>query len=184
MARRQKTAYITGAASGIARAVAEMLVARGIKVAIADMNFEGVKTVAAYLNQSKESTQGGEGSTGGANVAFPFELNASDWDSQLRVFNKALEALGGRIDLVYPIAGIGERVSIPNDGGQGEGFKRPDLSVLDVDLYGFIYTTSLAVQQMRRQGKDGEGFRGKSKFASLLLVYRWLVGLREKWVGG
>lgn len=46
----QKTAYVTGAASGIGRQVAEMLAGRGIRVAVADMNFEGVKTVATYLN--------------------------------------------------------------------------------------------------------------------------------------
>ena len=70
--------------------------------------------------------------------------------------------LGGRIDYVYSIAGIGEKVSVPNDP-KAKGFVKPDLSVLDVDLYGFLYTSSLALQQMRRQEEGEDGFRGKSE---------------------
>lgn len=146
-----KTAYVTGAASGIGRAVTEMLVSRGLKVAIADRNHEGVKTLASHLNTESKTTD----------RVIASELNASDWDSQLSVFEKVVEQLGGRVDYVYPIAGIGERMMFPNDP-KAVGFVKPDLSVLDVDLYGFIYTASLAIQQMRRQEKDEQGFRGKS----------------------
>lgn len=43
---------------------------------------------------------------------------------------------------------------------EGE-FKEPDLSVVDVDLKGVMFTVGLAVQQFRRQEKDANGFRGK-----------------------
>jgi NAD(P)-dependent dehydrogenase (short-subunit alcohol dehydrogenase family) len=147
----QKTAYVTGAASGIGRQVAEMLAARGIKVAIADQNLEGVKTVAAFTNNEHKQ----------ADLVTAYELDAGSWESQVSVFKQALEKLGGRIDYVYPIAGIGERVSIPNDP-KAKDFVKPDLSVLDIDLNGFIYTASLAIQQMRRQ-PENDGFRGKSQ---------------------
>ncbi|KAK3671240.1 hypothetical protein LTR78_008875 [Recurvomyces mirabilis] len=148
----QKTAYVTGAASGIGRQVTEMLAARKIRVAAADKNYEGVKSVAAYLNnQSQEQDD----------LVKPYEVDTGDWDSQLSVFESVLKDLGGRIDYVYSIAGIGERVSVPNDP-KAKGFVKPDLSVLDVDLYGFLYTSSLALQQMRRQEKGEDGFRGKT----------------------
>lgn len=148
---QQKTAYVTGAASGIARAVTEMLVGRGYKVAIADIDHEGVKAVASQCKNGE--------------IVAALQLNAADWNSQVQTFEDALRALGGRIDYVYPIAGIGERMSIPNDP-KSKVFVKPDLSVLDVDLYGFLYTTSLAIQQMRRQEKDEQGFRGKSELIS------------------
>jgi len=148
----QKTAYVTGAASGIGRAVAEMLASKGIQVAMADLNLEGVKAVADHLN-SKSSNNSHQN-------AIPFEVNTSSWESQLETFEKVVQQLG-HVDYVYPIAGIGERMSIPNDP-KAKGFLKPDLAVLDVDLNGLIYTSSLAIQQMRRQEEDGEGIRGKS----------------------
>lgn len=143
----QKTAYITGGGSGIGRAVTTMLVNRGFKVAIADLNYAHAKDVETALGPQ----------------VIAYEVDAASWDSQTKVFQQALEHLGGRVDFVCPIAGIGERRSIPNDP-TSKGFIKPDLACLDVDLYGVTYTVSLAVQQMRRQEKDEEGFRGKSRF--------------------
>ncbi|RMY83973.1 hypothetical protein D0861_07177 [Hortaea werneckii] len=141
----QKTAYITGGGSGIGRAVTTMLVNRGYKVAIADLNYAHAKGVATSLGPQ----------------VIAYEVDAALWESQTKVFQQALKDLGGRVDLVCPIAGIGERRSIPNDPTSTD-FAKPDLSCLDVDLYGVTYTVSLAVQQMRRQERDEQGFRGKS----------------------
>ncbi|KAI7483798.1 hypothetical protein KC351_g4912 [Hortaea werneckii] len=140
----QKTAYITGGGSGIGRAVTTMLVNRGYKVAVADLNYAHAKDVATALGPQVNA----------------YEVDAASWDSQMKAFQQALEDLGGRIDFVCPIAGIGERRSIPNDP-TSTGFVKPDLTCLDVDLYGVTYTVSLAVQQMRRQERDEEGVRGK-----------------------
>ncbi|KAK5689726.1 hypothetical protein LTR97_012725 [Elasticomyces elasticus] len=140
-----KTAYVTGGASGIGLAVTNMLISRNIRVAIADMNISGAQEVA-----SKHS-----------DLVTAYELNVADWNSQLTVFEKVVQQFDGRVDYVFPIAGIGEKTFLPNDPSQKEGFEKPDLGTLDVDLNGFLYTVSLAVQQMRRQEKDGSGFRGK-----------------------
>ncbi|KAI7155318.1 hypothetical protein KC349_g7076 [Hortaea werneckii] len=140
----QMTAYITGGGSGIGRAVTTMLVNRGYKVAIADLNYAHAKDVATVLGPQVHA----------------YEVDAASWDSQAKAFQQALEDLGGRVDFVCPIAGIGERRSIPNDP-TSKGFVKPDLACLDVDLYGVTYTVSLAVQQMRRQERDEEGIRGK-----------------------
>ncbi|KAI6865250.1 hypothetical protein KC338_g5174 [Hortaea werneckii] len=140
----QQTAYITGGGSGIGRAVTTMLVDRGYKVAIADLNYAHAKDVATALGPQ----------------VYAYEVDAASWESQKKAFQQALEDLGGRVDFVCPIAGIGERRSIPNDP-TSTGFVKPDLACLDVDLYGVTYTVSLAVQQMRRQERDEEGYRGK-----------------------
>ncbi|RMY23840.1 hypothetical protein D0867_01781 [Hortaea werneckii] len=119
----QKTAYITGGGSGIGRAVTTMLVNRGYKVAIADLDYAHAKDVAAALGPQVSA----------------HEVDAASWDSQTKAFQQALEDLGGRVDFVCPIAGIGERRSIPNDP-TSKGFVKPDLACLDVDLHGVTYT--------------------------------------------
>ncbi|CAN8095196.1 unnamed protein product [Discula destructiva] len=144
-----KTAYLTGGASGIGRAVSERLVGRGIKVAVADMNLDGARAVAAALNAQA-----------GAEMVIAYHVDVSNWDSQRETFSQVV-ALFGRIDLVFPIAGIGETPSWLRAGPSSIGFVKPDLSVIDVNLNGFLYTTSLAIQQMRKQEKDAWGFRGK-----------------------
>lgn len=144
-----KTAYLTGGASGIGRAVTERLVARGIQVAVADINLKGAEEVASTLNAKAK-----------AELVFPYQVDVADWESQRKAFEQVVQNFG-RVDLVFPIAGIGEREGwIPNDP-KATGFTKPDLTALDVNLNGALYTTSLAIQQMRRQDKDESGFRGK-----------------------
>jgi len=83
------------------------------------------------------------------------ECDTTSWESQLSAFQQALRALGGRIDSVFPIAGISERKWLPLPSEikamkAGE-FAKPDLSVIDIDLTGVLYTVALAVQQFQRQ---------------------------------
>ncbi|KAK3706310.1 hypothetical protein LTR37_012825 [Vermiconidia calcicola] len=153
-----KTAYITGGASGIGQAVTEMLAGKGIKVVIADQNFEGAEKLVDSLKSAGHD-------------ASCLQCNVNDWESQLTAFEHAIDILGGRIDYVFPIAGIGERKAIQNDP-KATKFEKPDLTVIDVDLNGVLYTAFLAVQQMRRQGKDEGGFRGKSECLDASLVAR------------
>lgn len=82
--------------------------------------------------------------------------DTASWESQVSAFTAAREKLGGRIDFVAPIAGIGEKKWLPTFdemgkvGPDGE-FVRPNLAVMDVDLTGVLYTVALAIQQFRRQ---------------------------------
>lgn len=89
-------------------------------------------------------------------------VDVASWESQLQAFESVV-ADAERIDMVFPIAGVGERTFIPNNPSQRE-FTKPDLTVLDVDLYGVLYTASLAIQQFRKQDLDREGIRGKSQY--------------------
>ena len=155
MAEEGRTAYITGGASGIGKAVASMLVEKGCRVFIADRNREGAGAVADSLNQKHQKEH---------QIAHSATIDTADWNSQAKAFAQAV-AQFGRIDYVYPIAGIGERVWTPNDPTQSSGFEKPDLTVLDVDLTGVLYTVSLAVQQFRRQEVGQNGTRGKSEFS-------------------
>ena len=112
---------------------------------MADRNLSGAEEVASKI---------GKGALG-------VEVNAADWDSQKAAFEKAVKHFG-RIDYVFPIAGIGERKIIKNDPTALE-FEKPDLSVIDVDLTGVLYTAFLAIQQFRHQDKDEKGYRGRSR---------------------
>ncbi|OAL37419.1 hypothetical protein AYO20_03268 [Fonsecaea nubica] len=87
------------------------------------------------------------------------QVDAASWNSQVKAFSQAVADFG-RIDYVYPIAGIGERAWIPNDPSM-TGFVQPDLTTLDIDLTGVLYTVALAVQQFRKQQPGKNGFRGK-----------------------
>lgn len=72
---------------------------------------------------------------------------------------------GGRIDFVAPIAGIGERQWIPppevSSAEKPQEFTKPDLTCLDVDLTGVLYTVALAVQHYRRQNRTEDGILGR-----------------------
>ena len=116
-----------------------------MKVCIADRNLDGAKAAADKLGKG----------------AFAVEVSVTDWDSQKNAFEKAVKQLG-RIDYVFPIAGIGERKAIKNDPTATE-FEKPDLTVIDVDLNGVLYTIYLAIQQFRHQDKDETGYRGRSE---------------------
>ena len=169
-----ESADLTGGASGIGRAVAEMLVKhkyvavshcqtsisasvwlishpRSIKVFIADRELDGAQKLVDELNNHSNGQ-----------VAKCAHVDVASWNSQAKAFSQAVADFG-RIDHVYPIAGVGERASIVNDPSQ-TGFEMPDLSVIDIDLTGVLYTVSLAVQQFRKQQPGKNGFRGKSEF--------------------
>lgn len=157
----QLTAYVTGGASGLGAATARMLAARNVKVFIADRDETNGQKVAQEV---------------GGQFA---KVDLADWKSQVKAFTQAVAALGGRIDLVYGIGGIGERRWLPKNttstgatgsSGAAMEFEMPDLSVLDIDLTGVLYTSALAIQQARRQDVGENGYRCKSEsFAYFLL---------------
>lgn len=116
---------------------------------IADRDAKGGQAFVDSLNEGKS-----------VKVASFHTLDVKDWNQQAKVFGQAV-AEYGHIDYVYPIAGIGERRWVPNNPSATSGFVQPDLSVLDIDLTGVMYTIALAIQQFRRQEPGRHGFRGK-----------------------
>ncbi|OAL33228.1 hypothetical protein AYO20_07545 [Fonsecaea nubica] len=140
-------AFVTGGASGIGRALTIALVKEGCQVFIADRDIHSAIDFAAELNET-------------AQVAWTAQVDVTNWDEQVSAFEKAVDTFG-RIDYVFPIAGLSERRSFPNRGKDLKGFEKPDLSVIDVNLTGVLYTVSLALQQFRRQDVNKFGFKGK-----------------------
>ena len=121
-----------------------------IKVFVADRDSKGLEDLSKSFNKNNNQ------------CIWTSVVNVADWDSQRTAFEKALEAFDGRLDYVFPIAGIGERRSFPNRPNS-TGFEKPDLSVIEIDEIGVIYTAWLGVQHLRRQKKNQYGWKGKSK---------------------
>jgi rhamnulose-1-phosphate aldolase/alcohol dehydrogenase len=86
-----RIAFVTGAASGIGRAIAEQLAAQGACVVVADRDGEGAREVA--------------GSIGGTDVAVGVAVDVTDAGSVVDGVRDALLAFGG-IDLVVNNAGL------------------------------------------------------------------------------
>lgn len=92
------TVLVTGAGSGIGKALAEALAARGAFVVLADVNKAGVHAVAAKI---------------GAN-ALPVVVDLVDPESAVGLINEAF-AWRGRLDLVCSNAGVGHNTKIKNE---------------------------------------------------------------------
>jgi rhamnulose-1-phosphate aldolase/alcohol dehydrogenase len=86
-----RIALVTGGGSGIGRAIAHRLAAEGACVAVADIDAESARTVAAEI--------------GGADVAVPVTADVSSEDQVAAALREAVLAFGG-VDLVVNNAGL------------------------------------------------------------------------------
>ncbi|WP_062212959.1 bifunctional rhamnulose-1-phosphate aldolase/short-chain dehydrogenase [Demequina oxidasica] len=86
-----RVALVTGAASGIGKAIATRLAAEGACVVIADLDLEKAKEAAAEL--------------GNTDVAIGVQINVADGEAVTRAMNEAILAFGG-VDLVVNNAGL------------------------------------------------------------------------------
>ncbi|WP_196804462.1 bifunctional aldolase/short-chain dehydrogenase [Cellulomonas sp. URHD0024] len=86
-----RVAVVTGAGSGIGRAIAERLAAEGACVVVADVNLEGAQEVATAL--------------GGPDVAVAVHADVTDEDAITEMIDAACLAFGG-VDLVVNNAGL------------------------------------------------------------------------------
>jgi NAD(P)-dependent dehydrogenase (short-subunit alcohol dehydrogenase family) len=125
-----KVAVVTGGASGIGRAVAELFAAEGAKVVIADVADEEGRVVAAGL---------------GDGVAFR-RTDVSDPDEVQALVDLAVERFGG-LDVMVNNAGISSSF---------RRFLRDDLRdfdrVMGVNLFGVIIGTQRAGRHMAEHG--------------------------------
>ena len=88
----QQVAFVTGGATGIGRAIAVALAARGASVAIFGRNAERAEAAAAALRE-----------TGAAASSFPADISRAD--SVITAFDAALSRLG-RVDILVNNAGV------------------------------------------------------------------------------
>lgn len=123
---------MTGGSSGIGQGIVHYLVRAGAKVLIGD------------LQPPTEPIDG---------PVYP-KTDAGDCDELLALFKKG-EELFGRIDIVVPNAGFGDRGDyFDHKDAKGDPIK-PEFSCLKVTLIGQMYTVKLAMHFMRKQKPQG-----------------------------
>jgi NAD(P)-dependent dehydrogenase (short-subunit alcohol dehydrogenase family) len=125
-------ALVTGGASGIGRALGELLAKRGARVVLADLQVDLARDVAARINES-----GGQ--------ATAKKLDVTDFPATSQLIQNTFEA-SGRLDYVFNIAGIGIV-------GETRYCSLEDwYRVLDVNLRGVVHGVQAAYPIMLRQG--------------------------------
>src|SRR5688572_2058387 len=124
-----KVAFITGGASGLGAAAAQRFADEGAKVAVADVNEEGARALAAKLPE-----------------ALALKVDTSDAASVERAVAAAVERFG-RIDIIFNNAGIsGEQ--LPIDESSVENWQR----VARINGDGVFYVLKYGIAAMLKTG--------------------------------
>jgi NAD(P)-dependent dehydrogenase (short-subunit alcohol dehydrogenase family) len=129
---KDKTAVVTGAASGIGKALAEELARRGAKVVATDINEEALQSTVASIK-------------GASHPVHAQKQDVTDYEAFKQLVDDTV-AREGRLDYIFNNAGIaivGEVRDATIDHWR---------KVLDVNLHGVVYGSVLAYQQMVKQG--------------------------------
>ena len=127
-----RSAVVTGGASGIGREVARALAERGAAVAVADINLEGAEQVAAALVQG-----GAKAEAIACDVSRPEQADA--------MIARAIEAFG-KVDILVHSAGVGVERSFLDT--TPEEWQR----ILDIDLSGTFFCGQAAARHMVERG--------------------------------
>jgi 3-oxoacyl-[acyl-carrier protein] reductase len=149
MARLEgRTAFITGAASGLGKAQAVRFAQEGARIVAADLNEEGAKATAAEI-------------VAAGGTAIGTLIDVTDEDSVQRAVDAALEEFG-TIDTLSNTAGMFDNFAQLPDTDR-EAFDR----VLRVNLDGMFNVTRALLPHMIEQGRgvivniaSGAGLRG------------------------
>jgi NAD(P)-dependent dehydrogenase (short-subunit alcohol dehydrogenase family) len=124
-----KTVFITGGGSGIGRALATLLAARGAKVCVADIHLASAQKVAAACGS-------------GASAVSVDVRDAAELKQRIESF--ALEH--GRLDYIFNNAGIGI-------GGETDEIPLPAWQhIIDINIYGVLNGVLAAYPIMLKQG--------------------------------
>lgn len=127
-----KIAIVTGAASGIGRALSEELASRGAFVIVADINLEGARRVAAAITQN-----------GGRADAAQLDVSRAD-DVQQLVEKAAVKH--GRLDFLFNNAGVAVAGEVRDL--KLEHWRR----IVEINIMGVVHGTMAAYPIMLRQG--------------------------------
>jgi NAD(P)-dependent dehydrogenase (short-subunit alcohol dehydrogenase family) len=127
---------VTGAASGLGLAMAEVMADSGARVTLADLDGERLEEAAGGLSGDVRTSQ----------------LDVSDADAVARLFDEVVEAQGG-VDVAFANAGISLEPGVLDSRGGLEAFDRATWdTVLGVNLNGVVFTMRAAAGHMKRQG--------------------------------
>jgi gluconate 5-dehydrogenase len=130
MRLKDKVAIVTGAASGIGKATANLFVSQGAKVVYSD------------IHESSEGLELKEGS------AFYFRCDVSKKENIEALIKKTLDKFG-RLDVMVNNAGIGGL------GGILEATHEDWDKTIKINLYGVFYGSQLAAKSMKGKGIEG-----------------------------
>lgn len=128
-----KVALITGGASGIGRACAELFTAEGARVVVADRNVEGAEAVASTINA-------------GGGQAIATELEVTDTDSCSAAVNLTLDEFGS-VGVLVNSAGVGSRT-----GAEDLSYEERWERVVDINLKGSVLMARAVIEHMKQQG--------------------------------
>jgi 3-hydroxybutyrate dehydrogenase len=151
MALNDKTAIVTGGASGIGWEIAQHLLEAGARVAIADRNGDSAHAAAAELDPSGEVTLG-------------VTMDVTDVSQVCAGVDEVVRRFGG-VDILVSNAGV--QIVSPLEDLRLEDWK----TVLAIHLDGAFLTTRACLRHMYAQGRGGSIiYTGSvhSKEASLL----------------
>jgi 17beta-estradiol 17-dehydrogenase / 3beta-hydroxysteroid 3-dehydrogenase len=130
---RGRVALVTGASSGIGRAVAAMLARQGMRVAAAARRLDRVEQIGAEV---------------GADRMLPIRADLRDETQILKMFERVRTEWGG-VDLLVNNAGIGH--DAPLSSGPTEAWRE----MLELNVLALCVCTREALADMRRNGRDG-----------------------------
>lgn len=130
---KDRVALVTGASSGIGRAVARMLAAEGMRVALCARRAERLNELAGEIGNARS-------------LVVPADL--SDEAQILAVFDEVRRQWGG-VDVLINNAGLGRAAPLLSaDSG-------PWREMLDVNVLALCICTREAIRDMRERGDDG-----------------------------
>ncbi len=132
----KKIALVTGASSGIGRACALALLARGWQVALVGRRADALQTAIEAAGEH------------GANAfAIPTDLTQ---ESEVQALFEAIAKRYGRLDLLFNNAGMSLPYTLPGDLS-GQDWRR----MVDINLNGAFYCLSHAFKMMQDQKPQG-----------------------------
>jgi NAD(P)-dependent dehydrogenase (short-subunit alcohol dehydrogenase family) len=156
---RDKVALVTGGASGLGYAFAEILAQAGANVIIADRDQAALKDAVisladAALAAGRTPPQRGVSATGG--MKGPPLISGRSVDvSHQRAVNDLVDrivATHGTIDIVFANAGIARgRPPLLPEGWLDDMDMAAYKALIDVNLHGVVYTVQAAARHMKRQ---------------------------------
>jgi len=150
---RGQVALVTGGASGLGYAFAEILVQAGANVVIADLDAEALKQAVESLADAGKAA-GREPPAGGPSgppLVNGQTVDVSDGQAVRDLVDGIVER-HGRIDIAFANAGIGRGSSPRMPGGTLDEMSMTDYNTLiDVNLHGVVYTAQAAARHMKRQ---------------------------------